>query len=391
MKKYYLFFSLLVVGFSTQSIMAAEDYRNDYGDAFIFEEGGVEFAVYPDGQFDFYYNEHRNGYNVNVVTPHINFSYNSGYDYDPYVQYDDFGAVIQIEDVPIYYDYYGRIIQAGRVQMSYNHFGMLASVGHLYLHYNHHNHFTHYTGYINARNPYYVYRPWHSHYVRPRTQFAVVFHQPYRAHYHPNRMNYGHYKNYYKKHHHKDFRRSYYRPGDRVTSYHRGRRTASQRDLRTYRSYDDKPVATRSNKNTHRDRNVRQHTQNRNVRNVTGPNARNTDLQRRKERVSNNREQTQRRRESVSTDRPRTQRRSSVGQNRDQNRQVQRREAPARPSANRPERQTRRNSSARKEVSKESTQARRPRRSKTTKKEVRATKADVSTSGNSRSSRGRGN
>ncbi len=239
MKKIYLFFAFLVIGFSVKAASEAVDYRNAYGDAFIFEEGGVEFAVYPDGQFDFFYNHRGTGYNVHVVSPHVSVSYNSGYNYDPFVQYDDFGAVIQVEHVPIYYDFYGRIIQAGRVQLSYNHFGMLARVGNLFLHYNHRNHFTHYTGYINRYNPYYVYRPWHRYYSRPMAHFAVVYHHPYRAHYHPNRMKYKHYRNYYKKHYNDGFRRSYYRPGDRVTTYHRGRRTSGQREVRNHNRFSE--------------------------------------------------------------------------------------------------------------------------------------------------------
>lgn len=239
MKKIYLFFAFLVIGFSVKAATEIADYRNSYGEAIIFEEGGVEFAVYPDGQFDFFYNHRRTGYNVNVVTPHVSVSYNSGYNYDPFVQYDDFGAVIQVENVPVYYDFYGRIIQAGRVQLSYNHFGMLTRVGNLFLHYSHRNHFTHYTGFINRYNPYYVYRPWHGYYSRPMAHFAIVYHQPYRAHYHPNRMKYRHYKNYYKRQYNDDFRRYYYRPGDRVTTYHRGRRSTGQRDLRDHNRFSE--------------------------------------------------------------------------------------------------------------------------------------------------------
>ena len=386
MKKLYLFFALVVVGFSTHAFNASEDYRNGYRDAFIFVEGGVEFAVYPDGQFDFFYNPRRTGYNVNVSTPNINFSYNSGYNYDPYVQYDDYGAVIQIEDVPIYYDYYGRIVQAGHVRMSYNHFGMLARVGHLHLHYNHYNRYTHYSGYINSHNPYYVYRPWHRHYSRPSVNLSIVFNQPYRAHYHPNRMKYRHYKNYYKKHHHKkDFRRRYYNPGDRVASYHRGRRTATKREIRHDKKYNDKPVRTRSNANTRRDRKVYAHKQNRNVRNATGPNSRDTQVRNQRRRVSDSRNTDVRNRKAnVSNDR------RSVSQKRDNGnrdrQQVQRRETQKRTVAKRPERNERRNASARNEVKKERTSNRSQR---ATRKESKPRQAKASTSRNSRSSRGR--
>ena len=36
---------------------------------------------------------------VQINTPGVNISFNAGHDYEMYVQYDDYGAVIQIEDV----------------------------------------------------------------------------------------------------------------------------------------------------------------------------------------------------------------------------------------------------------------------------------------------------
>lgn len=228
-----MIFSVIGLSVKAAPAVAEDNYRRSYGDAFIFTEGGVEFAVFPDGQFDFFYHPRFRGNNFSFLSQNINISYNAGYNYDPYVQYDDFGAVVQIESVPVYYDFYGRIIQAGHVQISYNHFGMLSRIGHLYLHYNPYNQFTGYSGYINARNPYYVHRPWHRYYMRPHSYASVVYYEPYRAYYYPNRIKYKHYRNYYEKHDRRDFRRSYYRPGEPVASYHRGRRTEAPRTVRT--------------------------------------------------------------------------------------------------------------------------------------------------------------
>lgn len=369
MKKIYLFFAFLVVGFSVKAASAGDDYRNSYGEAFIFVEGGVEFAIYPDGQFDFFYNHRRTGYNVNVISPNLSVSYNSGYNYDPFVQYDDFGAVIQIENVPIYYDYYGRIIQAGHVQLSYNHFGMLARVGRLFLHYDRYNHFTHYSGYINRHNPYYVYRPWHRYYSRPLAHIAVVYHQPYRAHYHPNRMKYGHYRNYYKKHHNNDFRRHYYRPGDQVTSYHRGRRTTTQRDLRDHtRSSETQAVGnTRSNLNSVRDRNDYKTRQPQQVRSTS---RRQADV---------------RTRENVNT-RSRSTSREYVADNRTS--RVQSETSPEKNFRSETRQNSRRSSANhRAETRTDNTRARSNSRTGTIKQEA----TEVSPSRNSRSSRGRGN
>ncbi|WP_156877246.1 hypothetical protein [Salinimicrobium terrae] len=234
MKKFYLLLVLMVVGFSTKAAPAAEgnfDHRG-YENAVIFVERGVEFAVFPDGQFDFFFNPRNN---FNRIPSHINYSFNSGYDYGPFVQYDDFGAVIQIENVPVYYDYYGRIIQAGRVKVSYNAFGMVHRVGNLFVHYDPYHRYSHTSGFINNRNVHYVYRPWHDHYMRPFSEYTVVYHQPYRLYYEPNRMRYNSYKKYYHNNYYNNnsFQKSYYRPGERVTSYHRGKRTEEQKRIRT--------------------------------------------------------------------------------------------------------------------------------------------------------------
>ncbi|NJW54137.1 hypothetical protein [Salinimicrobium oceani] len=230
MKKFYLLLSFVLLGITAHAVPAHFNNfdRTNYRDAFIFVERGIEFAIFPDGQFDFFFNPTGN---FNRIPPHRNYSFNSGYNYGPYVQYDDYGAVIQIENVPIYYDYYGRIIQAGRVNIRYNAFGMVNRIGNMFLHYNHYDQFTHTSGFINSRNTRYVYRPWHDYYVRPHN-YVVVHNQPYRIYYTPNRMKFNHYRRYYNDHYSSgSFQQYYYRPGDRVTTYHRGRRDESPREV----------------------------------------------------------------------------------------------------------------------------------------------------------------
>lgn len=224
------FLILIMVGVSVSStrLFASTPYAHS-SEAVIFVEGGVEFAVYPDGQFDFFYNPKRNGYNINVVSPNVNISFNSGYNYDPYIQLDDFGAVIQIERVPIFYDYYGRIIQAGKVSFSYNNYGLLHRVGRMYLHYNPYRQFTHTSGFINSYNRRYVPRPWHRYYMRPYSHVAVVFSHPYRSHYYPKRIGYDRYRKHFKKQ--KAYPRNFHRPGDKVNTFYRGTRTAEARNI----------------------------------------------------------------------------------------------------------------------------------------------------------------
>ena len=204
----------------------------NYGESFIFVEGDVEFAVYPNGEFDFYYNPQFAGHSGNYISsPRENISYNAGYNYDLYVQYDDYGAVIQIEDVPVYYDYYGRIVQAGNVYINYNSHGNIVRVGNMHVRYNRFNQPIRYIGSINQYNPYYVYQPWHQYYMRPHQDYRVVYYQPYRAYYEPSRISYIQYSNYYQDNNNYINKNDFYRPGQQVVAYNQGRRTTSERDL----------------------------------------------------------------------------------------------------------------------------------------------------------------
>src|SRR5690606_41484717 len=110
---------------STYSISASaveetnsNTYAYGYGDSFIFVEDGITFSVYPDGEFDFYIdNVNYIGANVNLCNTNI--SFNSGFSYDAYVQYDDYGAVLHTETTPIYDDYDGRVSHTGSVDIYY--------------------------------------------------------------------------------------------------------------------------------------------------------------------------------------------------------------------------------------------------------------------------------
>lgn len=219
----------------------------NYGESFIFVEGGVEFSVYPNGEFDFYYNpQFARTSIVHIPVPNNNISYNAGYNYDPFVQYDDFGAVIQIENVPVYYDYYGRIVQAGNVYLNYNSRGQLVRVGNMHIRYNRFNQPIKYVGFINSYNTGYVYRPWHRYYVRPHQSYRVVYYEPYRAYYEPYRIDYGQYVNYYQTNNYYVDRNEFYRPGQQVNSYNHGRRTVAQRDVQPIRSIQNESGSSSS-------------------------------------------------------------------------------------------------------------------------------------------------
>ncbi len=246
MKNIPLIFSFILATFFAPATEASTGRGYD-GSAYIFVEGDVEFSVFPDGQFDFVYVGPQTGSQVTISTPNVNVSFNSGYDYEAYVQYDDYGAVVQVESVPIYYDEYGRIAQAGNVDIQYND-RRIVRVGGLHVVYNNYGYFSHCTGAINFYNPYYVYRPWHVYYARPIYTHCVVYDLPYRRYYRPIRYSYHDHIVYYKNRDrvaYHNTRRDFYRPGSRV--YDKGGRASINKDYNPNRKNTMVAQNTRSN------------------------------------------------------------------------------------------------------------------------------------------------
>lgn len=161
---------------------------------YVFVERGVEFAVFPNGEFDFAYvgfNYEENPYK----TPNRPFSYNGGYNYDMYLQFDIFGAVIQIETVPVYYDNYGRIIQAGSVDISYSE-DAIVQIGNMHIQYQKGiaKHLS--KGYINLSDKHLVKRPQHiEYYLKPHS--VIVSHLPYRENIEYERYSFEQHKKLY--------------------------------------------------------------------------------------------------------------------------------------------------------------------------------------------------
>lgn len=178
-----------VFGIAMQSLAHGYGHApiNSYADAFVFDEMGVTFSVYPDGEFDFY----MDGLNHSTTMSNgfVDVTFNSGYNYNPYVQYDDFGAVIQVENVPIYYDYYGRVNQIGDVMINYRN-RRVCQVGGLRVFYNRRGYYAYHTGFINVWNPYFVYRPFYVAFARPAVNLCFVRPTPYRQYYRPVRYTY---------------------------------------------------------------------------------------------------------------------------------------------------------------------------------------------------------
>jgi len=187
MKKLFLTLVTLSV-FGTLAASAVSNHSRT-GNSFVFNEQGIEFAIFKDGQFDF--NVLRQRQNFVQFSNHngINISFNTGYNYSAYVQYDNYGAVIQIKNTPIYYDYYGRISQAGTVHIGYDYRGRVSWIGNMQIQYDRSNNFLCY-GYINRLHRNYTPSVWYSYYSAPSIQHCVVFNRPYRRNYTPIRYRY---------------------------------------------------------------------------------------------------------------------------------------------------------------------------------------------------------
>jgi len=217
MKK--IFFLIATTLISIGAFAAPTNYHR-YEKPFIFVENGVEFAVFNDGQFDFNIIQ-SNRANVHINTRNINFSFNTGHNYDVFVQYDNYGAVIQVENTPIFYDNYGRVRRIGATHMYYNHLGYASRIGNLHIRYNDYGVYYGQTGYINSYHC--SYSPRHRYYRIPPQNRCVINTRPYRRNYTAHRYSYQNYSrryaerpNYYNNHR-RDYR---YTQKRRHTNYH---------------------------------------------------------------------------------------------------------------------------------------------------------------------------
>lgn len=206
-----------------------------------FIENNVSFAVYKNGAFDFYIDRVA-GVSIQVNTPHVSLSFNNGYNYNPYVQYDRYGAVIQVENVPIYYDHYGRVSQIGAVTVRY-HNGWVQRVGGMYVYYNSYGSYAHYSGYINHYNRHYRHVH-HRYFAYPHYDYLVVSHSPYRKHYQPKRYVY--HRNHHKNNYYKNKNHSYYAHNSKGKRENYSRRATQEIPKR---KSDYQRVTKRSNTN----------------------------------------------------------------------------------------------------------------------------------------------
>ncbi len=189
MKKNWILYLTFLLGglFTTEA--TASGITNGYQNGITFTESGITFNILKNGEFDFFLDAYADETSTYYQGNGVSISYNSGFDYAPFIQRDRFNAIIQIEDTPIYYDNYGRVSQIGTVEINYRN-RYINRVGGLYIYYNANGYYSHYTGYINYYNPRYVYRPCYTFFIAPRVNYCNVRPRPYRRNYRPNRAVY---------------------------------------------------------------------------------------------------------------------------------------------------------------------------------------------------------
>ncbi|NNK74410.1 MAG: hypothetical protein HKO94_14580 [Flavobacteriaceae bacterium] len=175
MKKMTLFFAFLILGM-TGATAAEKAFDLDgkdlgitkryrYTQPILFVERGVEFLVFPNGEFDFntelmnqpisddyYYrgnNSRRNTINRTLGAPGRHIGYNSYR--GTLVLHDRYGRVRRVGNVFINYDHRGRVKRIGSVYMRYR-YAQLKQVGGLTIQYNRWGDMVGTHGFVNFRN-----------------------------------------------------------------------------------------------------------------------------------------------------------------------------------------------------------------------------------------------
>lgn len=134
------------------------DFRN--ADPIVFTERGIEFFIFPDGQFDFntrpstgamYYKHGRRTSDVNKTYGAPSNVQNRNYGVQ--VEHDNFGRVRRIGNVMINYDANDRIKRVGSVYMAYNRYA-LDRVGGLQIMYNRRGQIVDIVGFVKGDRTY---------------------------------------------------------------------------------------------------------------------------------------------------------------------------------------------------------------------------------------------
>lgn len=140
------------------------DYRN--AEPIVFLERGVEFYIFPNGEFDFntasnYYGTNprprSGGINTTYGAPGVRSNYGPR-DRGIIIEHDYMGRVRRVGNTFINYDAYGRVKRIGNVYMKYNSFA-LTQVGGLRIIYDRRGRIIDIVGYVNYNSSHYNYNP----------------------------------------------------------------------------------------------------------------------------------------------------------------------------------------------------------------------------------------
>ena len=141
-------------------------YYIDYRDAepIIFRERGIEFMLFPNGEFDFNTRPSGPRYAINNTNdaPGTRGYYGTS-ERGIRVEHDNFGRVRRIGNVYINYDAFGRVKRIGTIYMSYNSFAV-TKVGNMRIVYDRRGRIVDVFGFINYANNGYFYNPRGEHY-----------------------------------------------------------------------------------------------------------------------------------------------------------------------------------------------------------------------------------
>jgi hypothetical protein len=136
------------------------DYRE--AEPIIFKERGIEFMLFPNGEFDFNTRP--------AVRPRVNRTSGAprGMNYGTSergirIEHDNFGRVRRVGNVYINYDVFGRVKRIGTIYMSYNSFAV-TRIGNMRIIYDRRGRIVNVFGFINYANNGYVYNPRGIHY-----------------------------------------------------------------------------------------------------------------------------------------------------------------------------------------------------------------------------------
>lgn len=252
MKHVIITFLSLVMSYGAAFAETAKEHAPQrtfgYSNSLIFVENGITFSVYPDGEFDFFI-DNPNYLGAAYSRNGVNISFNAGFNYDPWVQYDDYGAILQVENTPVYYDFYGRVNRIGDINIYYNR-GRVSRIGGLYVYYDPYGGFSRFRGYINVFNRHFYYRPVYNYFSRPAVRFCLVSPRPYRRYYQPVRYTYYRpYRNNNRRVHATVGRTYHYKDSNpRRAVYRNDKRVVSRNDVRVRKNIRNRSLGYEKNK-----------------------------------------------------------------------------------------------------------------------------------------------